>query len=257
MGKVCYCCGKPVKFMDMDLENGKICDECYEAVKKLDKQITCFNIFKYNGVYIKQLLDSQSIDKSILAEQEQNTKENEISLKNSQSVKIKKTFEEESEKANSVLSSVIKLCVGLLVFIALFGISYQLRNTAENLKHPKSDEKTTYTSNINEDKAISPETAINNLKSAIPANASGTVDELFRQNYGTPRYHTDTDGTNRYVILTAENNICWETLILKYKVANSKTFELVEGTIRSEASFTEHTYGPETINVLLKIIYKN
>ncbi|MDO4562881.1 MAG: hypothetical protein Q4C12_03505 [Clostridia bacterium] len=257
MGKVCYCCGKPVKFMDMDLQNGKICDECYETATKLDRKITCLNIFKYNGAYIKRLLDSQNIDKPVLAECEHSASENEINSQNLQSVKTKKTFEEESEKANSVLSSVIKLCVCLLVLIILFGLSYQEKNIAKNLKNQKQDEQTTYISNANEDTNISPEAAINSLKNAIPPNASGTIDELFRQNYGTPKYYTDTDGTNKYVILAAASHTCCETLILKYKVVSSKRFDLVEGTIRSEIDGSDHIYSPEAMGVVLKLIYKN
>ena len=53
MAKYCFCCGKKVKWIDFDLVNGKLCDECYDAAKAKDKEITIFNITGYRGEYIK------------------------------------------------------------------------------------------------------------------------------------------------------------------------------------------------------------
>lgn len=49
MGKTCFCCGKEVKFLDLDLQNGKICDDCFQKALKWDRRLTYFNINKYSG----------------------------------------------------------------------------------------------------------------------------------------------------------------------------------------------------------------
>lgn len=49
MGKTCFCCGKEVKFLDSDLQNGKICDDCFEKALKWDGRLSRFNIDKYSG----------------------------------------------------------------------------------------------------------------------------------------------------------------------------------------------------------------
>ena len=49
MAKTCFCCGKKVKFLDLDLQNGKICDDCYQNALKWDGRLSYFNISKYSG----------------------------------------------------------------------------------------------------------------------------------------------------------------------------------------------------------------
>lgn len=67
MGKTCFCCGKEVKFLDSDLQNGKICDECFEKALKEDGKITRFNITKYSGEEICAIIKQ---DKEALAHPE-------------------------------------------------------------------------------------------------------------------------------------------------------------------------------------------
>lgn len=57
MGKTCFCCGKEVKFLDSDLQNGKICDECFEKASKEDGNISRFNIDKYSGEEICAIIN--------------------------------------------------------------------------------------------------------------------------------------------------------------------------------------------------------
>ena len=49
MGKTCFCCGKEVKFLDADLQNGKLCDDCFQKALKWDGRLSYFNINKYSG----------------------------------------------------------------------------------------------------------------------------------------------------------------------------------------------------------------
>ena len=56
MGKTCFCCGKEVKFLDLDLQNGKICDECYQKALKYDGRLSYFNISKYSGEEILAMI---------------------------------------------------------------------------------------------------------------------------------------------------------------------------------------------------------
>ena len=57
MGKTCFCCGKAVKFIDLDLRNGKICDDCYNKALKWDGRLNYFNIDKYSGEEILAMIN--------------------------------------------------------------------------------------------------------------------------------------------------------------------------------------------------------
>lgn len=67
MRKTCFCCGKEVKFLDSDLQNGKICDDCFEKAVKEDGTLTRFNIDKYSGEEICAIINQ---DKEALAHPE-------------------------------------------------------------------------------------------------------------------------------------------------------------------------------------------
>ena len=60
MGKTCFCCGKDVKFLDSDLQNGKICDECFEKALKENGNLTRFNITKYSGEEICAIINQDT-----------------------------------------------------------------------------------------------------------------------------------------------------------------------------------------------------
>lgn len=57
MGKKCFYCGKPVGFLDADLQNGKLCDDCYWKAVKENGYITRMDISKYSGEEIRALIN--------------------------------------------------------------------------------------------------------------------------------------------------------------------------------------------------------
>ncbi len=67
MAKTCFCCGKKAGFIDSDLQNGKICDDCFDKALKENGNLTRFNISKYSGEEITAIINQ---DKEALAHPE-------------------------------------------------------------------------------------------------------------------------------------------------------------------------------------------
>ena len=106
MGKTCFYCGKKVKFLDFDLQNGKLCDECFKKASKEDGNITPFNISKYSGEEICAIINH---DEEALAHPEN------FAPHESKAEKLAKKGEKVSLATEKVISLIAILLAILLI----------------------------------------------------------------------------------------------------------------------------------------------
>ena len=237
MAKYCYCCGKKVKWLDSDLTNGKICDDCFEIAKSKDKNITRFNISNYHGEYIKTLVNNGH---TYYGEKMGQSK-----------------YQKAAEKGEKVSAVALRVFIGAVILLVIIGLSNETDEFIHNLKTGNFNEtETTTVEKKFEEKNLSPDEYISKFKNGKPKNSSETVDALFRRNYGTPRYKYEEENGEKYVLVRADSTSRCETVTFYFRITGNE-FVPVKCILRDQVQFKDNYLGEESARLILNTIFKN
>lgn len=237
MYRICYCCGRKVKWLDSDLSDGRICDECFEIAKSKDKKITRFNISNYRGEYIKTLVNSEH---TYYGEKMGQSK-----------------YQKVTETRGKVSAVVLKVLIGAFILLIIIGLYNESYEFIHKLKTDGFEgTKTTAVENKIVERNLSPDEYITKLKNGTPQNTSETVDELFRRNYGIPRYKYEEENGEKYVLIRADSNSRCETVTFYFRLTGNE-FIPVKCILHDQVQFKDNYLGEESTRLILSTIFIN
>ena len=102
----------------------------------------------------------------------------------------------------------------------------------------------------------SPEEHITRFKNATTPNASGTVDELFRRNYGIPAYKYEEENGKIYVLVKASSTAVCETITFYFRIDGNK-YVPERSILYDQVKFKENYLGKDATDLILDTIFQN